>query len=53
MVTMVTGPEAPLVTEEPSGRAVTPGVPAPSVQGAGEALAVPWAFVSTCQGAEL
>lgn len=30
-----------------------PGVPAPLVQGAGEALAVLWAFVSTCHRVEL
>lgn len=50
-------PQAPLVPKELGKQCCPslshPGVPALLVQGAGRALVVPWAFGSTCHGAEL
>lgn len=53
----VVAPQAPLVTKE-MGKQCWPslshtGVPTRLVQGAGRALVLPWAFVSTCHRAEL
>lgn len=56
VVLRVVDPQAPLVTKELGKQCCPslshPGVPALLVQGAGRALVVPWAFVSTCHRAE-